>query len=133
MRTLYSELGIDGEFVISDVRRSLFPMPSNRPIRELRVFQVLPKEGNHTANQPRIGHANAESARLLQRLGGTGNIYAVQTQPDANLHIHTYTHLHVHANPYTDFDTDTHADTDGDAVIHEMCHVVCRSLTRGLS
>lgn len=54
-----------GEFLISDVRRSLFPMPEGRPIRELRVFQVLPKSGSHLANDPRIGHANAESARML--------------------------------------------------------------------
>ena len=55
----------EGEFLISDVRRSLFPMPAGRPIRELRVFQVLPKFGSHLANDPRIGHANAESARML--------------------------------------------------------------------
>ncbi len=55
----------EGEFLISDVRRSLFPMPERRVIRELRVFQVLPKFGSHLANDPRIGHANAESARMF--------------------------------------------------------------------
>ena len=40
-------------------------MPADRPIRELRVYQVLPKETTHIANQPRIGIANAESARML--------------------------------------------------------------------
>ena len=40
-------------------------MPADRPVRQLRVFQVLPKTHTHVANQPRIGHANAESARLL--------------------------------------------------------------------
>jgi hypothetical protein len=59
------ELGGEGEFLISDVRRSFFPLPAGRPIREIRVFQVLPKSGSHTANDPRIGHANAESARML--------------------------------------------------------------------
>ncbi len=58
-------LGQEGEFLLQDVRRSHFSLPPNRPIRELRVFQVLPKGGSHTANDPRLGHANAESARLL--------------------------------------------------------------------
>jgi len=58
-------LGDEGEFVLTDVRRSLFPLPASRPIRELRVFQVLPKTRTHVANRPRIGHANAESARML--------------------------------------------------------------------
>ena len=41
--------------------------PARRPgpIRQLRIFQVLPKTSTHVANQPRIGHANAESARML--------------------------------------------------------------------
>ena len=58
-------LGDEGEFVLSDVRRSLFPMPAGREIRELRVFQLLPKTPPHKANEPRIGHANAEGVRLL--------------------------------------------------------------------
>ena len=40
-------------------------MPADRPVKELRIFQVLPKETTHVANQPRIGIANAESARML--------------------------------------------------------------------
>jgi len=59
------DLGDEGEFVLSDVRQSFFPLPSSRPIRELRVFQVLPKSETHVANQPRLGHANAESTRML--------------------------------------------------------------------
>ena len=55
----------EGEFVLSDVRWSLLPLPPDRPIRQLRVFQVLPKETTHIANRPRIGYANAESARML--------------------------------------------------------------------
>jgi hypothetical protein len=58
-------LGDEGEFMVSDVRRSHFAMPVDRPIRELRVFQILPKGGSHAANDPRIGHANAENARML--------------------------------------------------------------------
>jgi hypothetical protein len=58
-------LGDEGEFALTDVKRGHFPLPDSRPIRELRVFQVLPKTRPHTANQPRLGHANAESARML--------------------------------------------------------------------
>ena len=63
--TLDEELGNEGEFMLTDVRTSHFPMPENRRIVELRVFQVLPKSSTHVANEPRIGHANAESARML--------------------------------------------------------------------
>jgi len=58
------DLGDEGEFLLTDVRRSLFTLPDDRPIRRLRIFQVLPKT-TPTVNQPRIGHANAESARML--------------------------------------------------------------------
>jgi hypothetical protein len=58
-------LGNEGEFVLADVRISHLPMPEDRRIVELRVFQVLPKSRTHVANVPRIGHANAESARML--------------------------------------------------------------------
>jgi hypothetical protein len=58
------DLGDEGEFLLADVNRSLYPMPEGRPIRELRVFQVLPKT-THIANKPQIGHANAEGARML--------------------------------------------------------------------
>ena len=58
-------LGDEGEFILADVNWSLLPFPEGRPIRELRIFQVLPKETTHIANLPRIGYANAESARML--------------------------------------------------------------------
>ena len=57
-------MGDEAELVLTDVWRSHFPLPADRPVRSLRVFQVLPKT-TPTANQPRIGHANAESARML--------------------------------------------------------------------
>jgi hypothetical protein len=59
------ELAQEGEFILADVGWSHLPMPADRPIRELRVYQVLPKETTHIANRPRIGVANAESARML--------------------------------------------------------------------
>ncbi|MCF7973385.1 MAG: hypothetical protein K9N55_06190 [Phycisphaerae bacterium] len=63
--TLDEALGDEGEFFVSNVRESHFPMPEARRIVSLRVFQVLPKSRTHVANEPRIGHANAESARML--------------------------------------------------------------------
>jgi len=62
--TLDPALGDEGEFMLTDVTRSHFPLPKDRPIRHLRIFQVLPKT-TPAANDPRIGHANAESARML--------------------------------------------------------------------
>ncbi len=55
----------EGEFIMADVNWSHLPVPADRPVTELRVYQVLPKEMTHVANQPRIGVANAESARML--------------------------------------------------------------------
>jgi len=63
--TLEANLGDEGEFILADVQKSLFPMPSDREIRQLRIFQVLPKTVTHIANKPRIGYANAESARMM--------------------------------------------------------------------
>jgi hypothetical protein len=63
--TLSHGAGENGEFMLTDVRRSFFALPPDRSIRELRVFQLLPKPAPHTANEPRIGHANAENARWL--------------------------------------------------------------------
>jgi len=63
--SLDEELGDEGEFMLTDVRKSHFPMPEDRRIVALRVFQVLPKSRTHVANKPRIGFANAESARML--------------------------------------------------------------------
>ncbi|MCH7558294.1 MAG: hypothetical protein IIB56_12680 [Planctomycetes bacterium] len=63
--TLDKNLGDEGEFVLTDVQQSLFPLPASREIRRLRIFQVLPKTPPHIANNPRIGYANAESARMM--------------------------------------------------------------------
>jgi len=63
--TLNEDLGDEGEFLLSNVRESHFPLPEKRRIVALRVFQVFPKSRTHVANEPRIGHANAESARML--------------------------------------------------------------------
>ena len=60
-----AESGDEGELVLSDVRKSLMRLPENREIRELRVFQVLPKTETHVADKPKIGFARAESARML--------------------------------------------------------------------
>lgn len=63
--TRLPELGDEGEFLVQDVRRSLMPQPVARRLVDLRIYQVLPKTPPHVANQPRIGYANAESARSL--------------------------------------------------------------------
>jgi len=62
---LNASFGDEGEFVLTDVQQSLFPLPTSRPIRKLRIFQVLPKTNTHIANRPRIGFANAESTRMM--------------------------------------------------------------------
>ena len=56
-------LADEGELLLADVNQSLFPLPC--PVVALRVYQVLPKTETHVANQPRLGYANAESARML--------------------------------------------------------------------
>ncbi len=58
-------LGDEGTFLVANVNWSHLPMPPDRPIKELRVFQLLPKSRTHRANDPRIGHANQETARML--------------------------------------------------------------------
>jgi len=58
-------LGDEGEFFLTDVRLSHFPLPASRPIRALRIFQVLPKSETHISDRPRLGYARAESARML--------------------------------------------------------------------
>ena len=66
------------------MRQSLLPLPPDRPIRQLRVFQVLPKTETHVANDPRIGYANAESARML--LG------TVPVEPDGSAYFRVPAH-----------------------------------------
>ncbi len=63
--TLDPSLGRYGEFMLTDINISNFKIPQSRPIRSLRVFQILPKSETHVANKPRLGYANAESARML--------------------------------------------------------------------
>jgi hypothetical protein len=58
-------LGDEGRLILADVTRSLFPLPPDRQIKQLRVFQVLPKTYTHVANKPRVGYANAESTRMM--------------------------------------------------------------------
>jgi len=53
----------EGEFSLTNVNLSHFPLPENRPIKSLRIFEILLKLESHTANVPRLGYANAESAR----------------------------------------------------------------------
>ncbi|MCR4412612.1 MAG: hypothetical protein NUV77_09335, partial [Thermoguttaceae bacterium] len=61
--TLDPALGDEGELLLTDVNQSLLPM--RQAITSLRVYQVLPKTETHVANRPRLGYANAESARMF--------------------------------------------------------------------
>jgi hypothetical protein len=54
-----------GEFLVSDVRQSLLPLPEGRRIDSLRVFQLLPKSRSDRADDPRIGHPEQSNARML--------------------------------------------------------------------
>ncbi|MBI5383553.1 MAG: hypothetical protein HZA90_02580 [Verrucomicrobia bacterium] len=60
-----TDLGDAGEFMLSDVYNSLMPLPRDRRISELRVFQLLPKSRTDDANHPRIGHPEQSNARML--------------------------------------------------------------------
>lgn len=63
--TLNSQWGNSGIVMLSNVYKSHLPFPQNRKIVALHVYQLLPKSETHVANQPRLGYANAESARML--------------------------------------------------------------------
>jgi hypothetical protein len=60
-----TSLGDVGEFHLQNVSNSFKPLPENRKITELRVFEIIPKWPDWTANSPRLGHANAEGGRRL--------------------------------------------------------------------
>ena len=62
---LNTTMGQEGEFMLTDVNQSLMALPKDRPVHALRIFQVFPKSETHVANKPRLGYANAESARML--------------------------------------------------------------------
>ena len=55
----------EGEFLLTDVQRSLFPLPADRRITQLRVYQLLPKSRTDNAADPRIGHPDQANARML--------------------------------------------------------------------
>ncbi len=56
--------GAIGTFTLFDVKESLWPFPTDRKIKELRVFQLLPKFPSHEAHNPPVGHDFAGNARL---------------------------------------------------------------------
>jgi hypothetical protein len=60
-----SRLGEQGEFLLSDVRRSVLALPAGRRVKELRVFQLLPKSRTDSADYPRMGHPDQANARML--------------------------------------------------------------------
>lgn len=54
----------DATLVLSNVYESLVPFPKDRPITELRVFQLLPHWPDYASNTPRLGHARAANGRV---------------------------------------------------------------------
>ncbi len=62
---LDSNLENEGELLLSDINTSLYEKSGARKIKTLNIFQILPKSETHVANKPRLGYANAESARML--------------------------------------------------------------------
>lgn len=57
------KLGDTGIVYLADVNKSLVPLPEDRKVTELRVFELLPKWPNWLVDSPRAGHAFAENAR----------------------------------------------------------------------
>ncbi len=53
-----------GTFVLANVYETLVPFPENRPVKELRVFQILPKHPEYVSNTPTIGHTRAANTRI---------------------------------------------------------------------
>ena len=53
-----------GTFTLFDVKESLWPFPNDRKIKELRVYQLLPKFPSHQGHVPKVGHDYAGNARL---------------------------------------------------------------------
>ena len=53
-----------GTFTLFDVRESLWPFPEDRKIKELRVYQLLPKFPSHAGHLPPVGHDYAGNARM---------------------------------------------------------------------
>lgn len=55
----------EGTFVLFNVYESLAPFPKDRPIRELRVFELLPKYPSPRRDKPKCGYAHAENPRAF--------------------------------------------------------------------
>ena len=57
------QAGAEGTLVLTNVYESLVPLPKDRPIAEIRVFELLPKFPDPRRDRPKIGHAFAENPR----------------------------------------------------------------------
>ncbi len=67
-----------GTFLLSNVYESLIPLPKDRPIKEIRVFQIFPKFPEYVMDRPKTGHALASNTRMY--LG------SVPVEPDGSAH-----------------------------------------------
>ena len=55
----------EGTFALSDIYDSIEPLPKDRPIKELRVFQILPHWPDYTSGVPRLGKPNSANGRAF--------------------------------------------------------------------
>ena len=62
---LPKEAPAEGTFVLSDVYDSLAPMPKDRPIKELRVFQIFSHAPEYPADTPRLGVPYSANGRAF--------------------------------------------------------------------
>ena len=62
---LPKEAPAEGTFVLSDVYDSIVPLPKDRPIKELRVFQILPHWPDYTSGVPRLGKPSSANGRAF--------------------------------------------------------------------
>ena len=55
----------EGTFALSDIYDSIDPLPKDRPIKELRIFQILPHWPEYTSSDPRLGEPTAANGRAF--------------------------------------------------------------------
>ncbi len=55
----------EGTFVLSNVYESLIPFPKDRPVKELRIFELFSHEPDYPADHPKLGTNFAANARAL--------------------------------------------------------------------
>ncbi|MGI5831707.1 MAG: hypothetical protein ACOX6D_04140 [Thermoguttaceae bacterium] len=62
---LPQEEAVEGTFVLSDVYDSIAPLSKDRPIKQLRIFQILPHWPEYASKDPPLGKPNAANGRAF--------------------------------------------------------------------